>query len=537
MSGISMCLAAGSARAAPPAANPPAAAKAAPAAAKATPASRIDLWEIDVDGNTVLDAAAIDAIVAPFLGESRTFKDVDDARAALEEAYRDHGYKTVTVAIPRQTVHDGVVVLQVTEERVGHLTVVGSKYHSIDQIKLEAPSLAEGSVPDFNRVQKDIVALNGQPDRRVTPALKAGATPGTVDIDLVVEDHLPLHASAEINNRRSQDTSELRTLGTLSYDNLWQSGHSLSVSYQTAPQNQSDARVLFGSYLARFGGSRFSLLFNALKSDSNVATVGGTNVLGNGQMYGVRGVLQLPGGEGYYPSVTFGMDYKHFKTLTSLGGSSFNTPVEYFPFTLGYSGLFRADGAVTQADLSMVLASPRLGSSTEVIQLNRANARGQMFYLRGDVSHTEDFAHGVQGFVRFAGQITDQPLISNEQFSAGGMDTVRGYLEAETLGDYGFNASAEVRGPSWGENLKLGSWGSPVQDFRLFAFVDGSQLLLRDPLPDQQSRFNLMSVGTGVNLRLFSYVNGVLDWADPLLAGSATRAWSSRIVFRVWTNY
>lgn len=506
-----------------------------PAAAPVRAVQQFDILEFDIDGNTVLDEADIDRAVEPFLGEQKTASDVDQARAALEQLYRSKGYKTVSVSIPRQSVKDGVIALQVNEARVGHLTVKGTEYHSIDAIKEAAPSMAEGSVPDFNQIQKDIVGLNQQPDRRVTPSLKAGAAPGTVDFDLVVDDHLPLHGSVELNNRRSQDTSELRTMGSLSYDNLWQAGHSFSLSYQTAPEDQSDARVLFGSYLARFGSSPFSLLFNGLKSDSNVATVGGTNVIGKGQSGGIRGLLSLPATDSYYQSVSAGMDYKHFRNNTELGAQALETPVTYYPFSVGYNGSYRGASATTQGDLTVDFASPRLGSTTADLDNNRAYARGQQLWLRANLGRTQELPWGLQGYIHMGGQWTDQPLITNEQFSIGGADTVRGYLESEALGDYGHAETLELRSPSWAEVL---SFGRPhlFEEFRLFGFWDSAQVHIHDALPDQTTQTTLASVGGGFTTRLF-FLNGTLVWADPIFTGPASPAWKSRVLFRVSSSF
>ncbi|MBK0795175.1 ShlB/FhaC/HecB family hemolysin secretion/activation protein, partial [Escherichia coli O25b:H4-ST131] len=76
--------------------------------------------------------------------------------------------------------------------------VKNSRYFDLDRIKDSAPSLKEGTVPNFTDVTKDIVSLNQWPDRRVTPALRAGVAPGTVDVDLNVEDKAPIHASLEV---------------------------------------------------------------------------------------------------------------------------------------------------------------------------------------------------------------------------------------------------------------------------------------------------------------------------------------------------
>ena len=227
-----------------PADNAPATPPSGAAATAATPATpHFDILEFVVDGNTVLPVTEIETAVYPFLGEGRTAADVDEARDALERAYAQHGYQTVQVAIPPQGVENAIIHLSVVENPVGRLRVVNAKYHTPSSIEANAPSLAEGRVPNTRELQNDIVALNQQPDLRVTPRLVAGKTPDTVDVDLDVEDHLPLHGSLEINNQHNQNTTPLRLIASLSYSNLWQLGHSINVSYQIAPENPSDARV------------------------------------------------------------------------------------------------------------------------------------------------------------------------------------------------------------------------------------------------------------------------------------------------------
>ncbi|HVT35800.1 MAG TPA: ShlB/FhaC/HecB family hemolysin secretion/activation protein [Nevskiaceae bacterium] len=505
------------------------------AAPAPAPVRHIDIWEFDIDGNSVLDEATITDAVSRYTGPERTADDVDAARASLEAAYKQRGYRTVSVSIPKQSVREGIVRLQVNESHIEHLNVIGSKYHSIDQIKELAPSLAEGEVPDFTRVQHDLAALNQQADRRVTPALKAGNAPGTVDVDLVVDDKLPLHGSLELNNRQSQSTTPLRATAALSYDNLWQRGHSLSLSYNVAPRRSSDSGVWFGSYLMHFSDTSFNLLFNALKSDSNVSTVGGTEVLGTGRMFGLRGVWQLSASEGFYSSATFGADYKHFNTVTMLGSSQLPTPVTYVPFTIGYSAMWRG-AAVTQFDGSLMYTAAWIGSDEATLDLNRLSARGNMLSLRLSLATTRPLVADSQLYAAVHTQLTDQPLISNEQFSAGGMDSVRGYYEAETLGDYGFHATTELRSPSMIDALPFGPY--PAGEFRGFAFVDGSVLRLRPPVnAGQGDQTSLASFGAGFNFTLSPAFVSSLVWADPLIDGSATRAWSSRFLFRVATSF
>jgi hemolysin activation/secretion protein len=119
------------------------------------------------------------------------------------------------------------------------------------------------------------------------------------------------------------------------------------------------------------------------------------------------------------------------------------------------------------------------------------------------------------------------------------MDSARGYLEAEGLGDYGLSGTLELRSPSIGEQLKIPGGSSPIRELRVFAFVDAARLRLQGPLPDNSTpdTTELLSVGAGLNLQLYSYFNGVLDWARVLEDGPSTEAGSDRVLFRVWTSF
>src|SRR6266542_1972989 len=164
----------------------PAGSVAAEAVTRTSPRT-IDVNEYRVEGAHHLSAAEVEAALDPFLGPGRALEDVEAGRAALEKAYSDKGYQSVTVAVPQQTVRDGIVALHVTEGKVGRLPVRGARYFLLSEIRRQAPSVAEGTVPNFNDIVRDIVLLNQIPDRRVTPALRAGVVPGTVDVDLNVQ--------------------------------------------------------------------------------------------------------------------------------------------------------------------------------------------------------------------------------------------------------------------------------------------------------------------------------------------------------------
>lgn len=483
-------------------------AQAIPAAA---PIARFDILAYQVLGNSQLSNLEIEKAVYPHLGPQRSEQDVEAARSALQALYDGKGFPTVSVAIPEQDASTGLVTLQVNEQKIGRLRVNGAEYFSPDDIERAAPSLARGQVPNFKDVQRDIVALNQWPDRRVTPEIKAGATPNTVDVDLNVEDSLPLHGSLELNNRNSANTTEQRLAASLRYDNLWQRGHSISLSAQTAPQRREDAQVFSASYLARFGGSPFSLLAYAVRSKSDIAVVGDLNVIGNGTLAGLRLMRSFGAREGFFHSLSLGLDYKDFNENLVQGADRGSVPIEYLPISVNYNADWVKQGSVSDLALSAVFNLRGVGDDRAAFDAKRFQAQPNFFYLRASGSHTWKFDGDAQLMLRLQSQFAGEPLISNEQFSIGGLDSVRGYYESEALGDMGAAATVEARTPSFADSL-----GEAFQELRLRAFVDAGYTRINDPLPDQLRSETLVSAGVGASLKAFGHFNGSVDLAKPL---------------------
>jgi len=172
------------------------------------------------------------------------FAPTPSARDALLAAYQAAGYQSVYVDLPEQQVTQGVVFLQVSETRVGRVRVVGAEYNSPLDVRDQVPALQEGTVPDFNKAQSQLAALNRGPKRQVMPLVRQGALPGTMDVDLKVEDQSPWRASVGLNNDYSADTRKLRASASIGHDNLWQLGHSASISFFGAPQDLKQKQVV-----------------------------------------------------------------------------------------------------------------------------------------------------------------------------------------------------------------------------------------------------------------------------------------------------
>lgn len=490
--------------------------------------------EYRVEGARRLKSLEVEEAVYPFLGPGRTPDDVELARVTLEKVYHEMGFQTVSVVVPQQDPRRGVIRLEVVEGKVGRLRVNGARWFLPSQIKREAPSLAEGSTPDMNQVSKEIVALNRLADRRVTPVLRQGVEPGTVDIDLNVEDKLPLHGSLELNNRYSSNTSSLRLNGSLSHGNLFQKGHTGGLSFQVAPENTEDALVYSGYYLARISDG-VSLMIQGTKQDSNVSTLGGGAVGGRGEILGLRALYDLPTKAKFYQNFSLGIDYKNFEEDIVIGKDTISSPIEYYPLSANYGANWMRENAFTALNLSLNFSLRGMESSELDYANKRYNADGSYVYLRSDLAHTRDLKGGSQIFGKIQGQLSSQPVINAEQFAAGGLDTVRGYLEATVLGDNGISGTIEFRSPSL--IGKPDNTDANSDQWRFHAFADAAWVGIYDALPSQQESYDLASIGLGTRFSVLKHYNGSLDVALPLTNQIDTDAGDVRVTFRGWADF
>lgn len=486
---------------------------------------RFDIWEFRVEGNTLLPAIDVERAVYPFLGPQRSDRDANAAAAALEKAYQAKGYRTILIEIPEQNVESGVIRLAVTEGKVGRVRVTGARYFAQERILAQVPALAAGTVPDFEQVQKDIAAVNQQPDRRVTPVFRAGAITGTTDVDLTVEDRSPLHGSLTLDNKRSLNTTPLRLSGSLRYDNLFQREHSIGMQFQVTPQDTSQVRVFSASYTVPL--QAWTLTGYTIRSRSNIATaIGNTQVLGNTDILGVRATRRLPvDGTGFSHTLSFGADYKDLGEDLRIGAlPGLRTPIQYMPLSASYNLFLDGKSGSTQASAGLVFALRGVGDGQVEFDRRRFGANPNFFVFKADVQRLQNLPADFVLMARLEVQGADQPLISNEQFFIGGADSVRGYFEVESLGDYGGRGTIELRGPRIALLPKS-------TDLRLHGFVDAGAAGIHQALPGQANPPALRSTGVGLRLRQGSQLAVSSDLAWPMRSTANTRAWSPRVLF------
>lgn len=497
-------------------------------------APQFDIMEYRIEGSSRMDHRILEKAVYPYLGPERSLADVEQARTAVEKLYHEAGYTAATVDIPEQDVDGGVVFLNINEGTVDRLKVTGSQYFLPSRIKEKVPALAEGQVLNTVEAQTQLAKVGGESqDRSITPVMRAGQTPGTVEVDLEVDDKLPMHGSVEVNGRNSINTERLRVVGSVRYDNLWQRFHSVSLQYQTAPENYDNLEVWAGTYVMPVDWIDSRLVFYGIglqSTSSSVASTGSMNVVGTGDIYGLRLIKPLPASGRFMHSFTVGWDYKDFgQSVGLLGADSKNTPISYSPFYTAYSGGYNFEnGSLSQFNVEANFSVRGLGNTQKEFENKRYGSRSNYLYLSGDLKHKQVLPYDMRVLARLSGQVADSPLISNEQFTAGGWQTVRGYHETEVLGDDGVMGSFEFHSPDLAF-LKPDS----MDQLRFLTFVDAARAWVHSPLPGTPKLYDITSFGAGFRSQWLKHLVGELDWEYPMSNTNYVRSGDQRLDFRV----
>ena len=187
------------------------------------------------------------------------------------------------------------------------------------------------------------------------------------------------------------------------------------------------------------------------KQDSDVSTLGGSAVAGRGYIIGGRANITLPaphGSKGFFHSISLGLDYKHFDEDITVGTDEISTPIDYYPISANYGATWLQKSGMTELNAGVNFHPRGLGADEFEFDAKRYKAAGSYIFFRGDVAHTQDLPGGLQAYVKAQGQMASQPLVNSEQFSGGGLGSVRGYLESEALGDNALFGTLELRSPS-----------------------------------------------------------------------------------------
>lgn len=461
------------------------------------------IYSFDVQGNTLLDDATVASVVAPYVGEKRSFGSVQQALDALEKAYADIGYSTVVVTLPEQKLQDGTVKFKVVEGHLARIDVDPKEYFDESNILRSLVALHVGDTPNIDDLSANLSLIGENPAKRVNVVFKPGDDEGDVVASVKTLENNPLRFATTLDNSGTLRTGILRLGMSAQYANLFNLDHVLTAQVVTTPEldHTKDVQIFAASYhapLYEWGLSLDGIVgYSSVNSGQVRTSVGEFAISGSGSVYEIHLTKNLPKLSSWEHKLSTGFSYRVFKTQVNLVDTTQNLvpPLTIHPIDLTYSFSRNNGSSSLSGYLSLVKNVPfgNHGVTDDFTAFGaRPHSKASYALARFGTDYNYLFKSGWQGRIKASAQITHDMLIPGEQFGFGGKDSVRGLDERAVSNDHGYQATIEAYTPEFGGRF------SDKLRMRALAFTDTGKVIRIHPSVDERAAAQMTSYGVGI---------------------------------------
>ncbi|MGF1491134.1 MAG: ShlB/FhaC/HecB family hemolysin secretion/activation protein [Microcoleaceae cyanobacterium] len=477
----------------------------------------ITVQQFEVRGSTVFSAEELATVLQPFTQRPISFSELIEAQQAVTQLYIKNGYITSGAFIPPQTLTDGLVVIEVIEGAIEEIEISGLErlrrgyVQSRVELGIQPPLNQTALLSALQLLQINLLVED------LSAELSAGSRPGLSRLELELEEAEALAVELAVDNYRSPSVGSFRRLAQLTHDNLTGRGDRLNVTYyNTDGSNTLDDL----SYTLPINAKNGTIQLSHRRTDSRVIETpfDELNIESNSQTYELsyRQPLILN------PSTEFALG-----VTASLQDTETLLEDEPFPLSLGADEdgqtriaalrLFQEYTTRSTEDVFAVRSQFSFGLGLLDATVNDANLPDSQFFVwRTQAQYLRILAPDTFLLLRSDLQLTEDALLNQEQFSLGGVSSVRGYRQDALLADSGVFLSAEVQIPV----LRITGWDTLVT---LTPFFDWGTLWNSNELVGVElDQSSLSSVGLGLKLLVSDNFVAQLDWGIPLVELSDT---------------
>ena len=469
---------------------------------------KVQVERVEVLGSTVFSPEELQAVVASFIGKEATFEELLAMRTAITRLYTDNGYTTSGAFLPSQDLTEGVVMIQVVEGGIERIEIEGLKHLRRDYVQ-DRISLATQTPVNLRRLEVALQLLQLDPlFDTVQAELSAGTAPGLSILKLNVTETPRVTVAVIGQNQDSPGVGSLRGTVAIANHNLFGFGDRLSAEYSlTAGIDSYNFRYQIplnphsGTLSFFYGRSRSELIeepfsrldINAQSSDLSLS---------------FRQPLVYTPSTEFILSLSF--DWRRSETFL-LGDIPFS-------FSIGpetgrsQASVLRFSQEWTNRSATTVLAARSqfsFGLDAFNATIDKRGPDGRFMSWLGQFQWVQALGGNTILIARAGAQLTNDSLLPLEQFSIGGVDTVRGYRQNQRVADNGIVGSLEVRFPLVRDPDGIGT-------IQLAPFFDIGKVWNHNGEVIDVNTF--ASIGLGLRWQLDPYISAQLEWGIPLIS-------------------
>jgi hemolysin activation/secretion protein len=447
---------------------------------------------ITIEGNTLIDTAALHALVAASEGKELTLAELNELATQITEYYHQHNYPLARALIPPQDIVEGVVRFGVIEARYGKINL-NYELSGVSGVLLTKTlsSLKTNQPIEQTKLDYSLLLLSDIPGVISNATLKPGADAGTSDLDVQVTDGKHVNGNISMDNNGNRYTGRTHAGGTVNFINPLRHGDVLTASGMTSGQNMNYGRV---SYETLVNGS--GLRVGGAYSDMGYK-LGDTLVAIKG-----HGTAKVSSLWGKYPllrsqamSLYGQLQYDSKKLSDHIDSTSLRTDRHLNNWVATLSGdkrnAFHLDGIDTW---NVSLTAGKLGFDDVAAQLaNSTTAKTQGYFskLNVNVTHLQPLSQTNSLYLNVASQWARGNLDSTEKMVAGGPYSVRSYDTGAISGDTGYMCVAELR-------HNMGAFGNG--ELQSIVFLESEHVIVnQNPWTKGENTATLNDIGFGYN--------------------------------------
>ena len=460
----------------------------------------IEVKQFQVIGSTVFSESELAELLEPYTNRPISFAELIQAQEKINQLYFDLGYVTTGSFIPPQTLKDGIVKIEVVEGSVEKIEVKGLKRLQTSYITSRLKKATQAPLNQKKLLQAlQLLQLNPLIEQ-LAAELSLGTSPGKNILTVEINQANAFGARLRLDNQRVPSVGSDRRIIELSHGNLFGFGDRFNVRYYNT--NGSNALDDL-SYTIPINAADGTLRFTYRLIDSRVIEepFDELDLESNFRQYSLayrQPIVQTPNQE-----LALGLALDRQESDVNLLDNTLEgkTRITALRFFQEYTQRSNQEVFALRSQFS-------LGIEGLQNTLNDQETDQEFYTWRGQAQYIRLLSKGTSLLLRSDLQLADRPLIPIEQFSLGGVNTVRGYRQDLLLSDNGFFASAELRTsiaqiPRWQANLQL----TPFFDFGTAWNRQGDVVIPRN---------SLYSIGLGLRLEIGEKFNARIDYGIPL---------------------